>query len=549
MRPLLVAALLLLSLPAEVFGWGGPRRLDAAAVLERENGRYLLTRDIEVEGTAFVIRASGVTLDLGGHQVTFRRKEGEEKAHGVLVDGNRLRDIRIQNGRLIQPQEDCRGCTPVHLPRGVERVEIAHLDIRYAGADASAISMHWGGSSHIHHNVIEDRGAAVSNRHQGVAAIEAGRGEGMRIHDNLIRRTRHIGIRSGEQGEIRDNAVFIDSVETNSTGITVKSGIIAGNRVEGEGVHPIGIWPGNDTRVTGNFVRVKSTRAGKEYGSTGAACLRMTWGNDGVETTDNIFILDTQEKGEEKNFVSWGRALWVGLPHEGERALFARNLIVANSRGGSKAAAVAVVCDNASDALVFRENTVIGNWGLVLLADDYGHADGFPRFVENLFVRQGKAPGFRTIFSEYPGRPSTGIFISNRYENGASPEAPALEWHGTGRKELAFGRVRRVVAQDADGRPLEGAEFEFLDPEGHRVYSGTTDASGRLRAEIIDYRLVGVSASPDQPVRAAAAGPVRRDEAPRALRVRKGDIDTRLSLSEEDGDIRRGSWMIRIDKE
>ena len=533
MRALFAAALLFLSLPAETFGWGAPIRLDAAAVLERENGRYLLTRDIEVEGTAFVIRASGVTLDLRGHQVTFRRKEGEEKAHGVLVEGNRLRDIRILNGTLIQPQEDCRGCTPVHLPRGVERVEIAHLDIRYAGADASAISMHWGRHSHIHHNVIEDRGAVVSNRHQGVAAIEAGRGEGMRIHDNLIRRTRHIGIRSGEEGEIRDNAVFIDSVETNSTGITVKSGIIAGNRVEGEGVHPIGLWPGNDTQVTGNFVRVKSTRPGKEYGSTGAACLRMTWGNDGVEATDNIFILETQETGEEKNFVSWGRALWVGLPHEGERALFARNLIVANSRGGSKAAAVAVVCDNVSDSLVFRENTVVGNWGLVLLADDYGHADGFPRFVENLFVRQGKGAAFRTILSEYPGRPSTGVFISNRYVNGASGEDPALEWWGSAKKELRFGRIREVLVEDEAGRPLEGVLIDVIDAEGRLLFSGASDGAGTVRAEIVDYRLLGGGANSGEAVRGAAATPLKRNENPQILRVRRGDDEVRLPLGGE----------------
>ncbi len=527
MRPTSLIAFVLLFLwtaPAAA----GERLIDGPAILDQENASYRLTVDIEANSTPFVIRASGVTLDLGGRAITVRCREGEEGAiHAVAVEGHHLKQIRILNGSLSQ-RGQCRESHPVHMPSGVHGAEIAHLAIDYESPDASAIRMHWGEHSRIHHNVIDDRGQVVSNRHQGVAAIDAGRGEGMRIHDNTIRRTRHIGIRTAEGAEIRNNAVHIDSVATNSTGIFAAGGVVAHNRVTGEGVHPIGIWPGNDIRVFGNYVRVGNTRFGEEYGNTGAACLRMTWGNDAVEVTDNIFILDAEGAAAEPDLESWGRALWVGLPEPGQRALFARNLIVASSREGrAKAAAIAVVCDNASSGLVFLENTVISNWGAVLLADDYGHADGYARFVENTFVRQGDSPEFRTVRSDYPEYPSTGIFIDNLCLGGASCTEADLEWGGAGLKEVGFGRRVVFVLTDASGRPLADVSVEIVDAESLSRFEGRTDENGEIPAELVDYFLT------NQVAMLMASGerefPVRR-RATSALTMRRGEMESRKSV-------------------
>jgi hypothetical protein len=518
--------------------------LDGPKVLDRENARYLLTRDLDVDKTAFVIRASGVTLDLGGHQVTVRCRDGEDEAvYGVAVEGYHLREIRIVNGALRQ-RGACRESSPIHFPAGVHGAEIAHLTIDYEAPDASAIRMHWGEHSSIHDNVIEDRGSVVSNRHQGVAAIEAGRGKGMRIHDNTIRRTRHVGIRTGEGAEIRYNSVHIDSVATNSTGIFAASGVVAHNRVTGEGVHPIGIWPGSDIRVFGNYVRVGNTRAGAEYGNTGAACLRMTWGNDRVEVTDNIFILDAGAGGSE--FESWGRALWVGLPEPGQRALFARNLIVANSREGrAKAAGIAVVCDNESSGLVFRENTVVSNWGTVLLADNYGHADGYARFIENTFVRQGDFPGFRAIRSDFPDRPSTGIFIDNLCLGGASCSEPDLEWGGKGKKEVGFGRKVVIGLTDASGRPLADALVEIADQEGLFFFDGRTGKDGDVSGEVIDYfltnQVIVLAVSGGEPALPAR----RRSHA--ALTVHKGEMRLQKHLPVEEEEEMPGRIELKIE--
>ncbi len=523
------------------------RPLDGPAVLDREDGHYLLTGDIDVEATAFVIRASGVTLDLGGHSVTVRCREGEDEAvHAVAVEGHHLERIRIVNGSLRQ-RGQCAGSSPVHFPSGVHGAQIAHLSIDYEAPDASAIRMHWGEHATIRHNVIDDRGTVVSNRHQGVAAIDAGRGEGMRIHDNVIRRTRHIGVRTAEGADIRGNEIHIDSVAVNATGIFAAGGVVAHNRVTGEGVHPIGIWPGSDIRVYGNYVRVANTRAGDEYGDTGAACLRMTWGNDAVEVTDNIFVLDA-EGTEAQGVESWGRALWVGLPEPGQRALFARNLIVANSRGGdAKAAGIAVVCDNASPHLVFRDNTVISNWGTVLLADDYGHADGYARFIGNTFVRQGDSARFRTVRSDNPAYPSTAVFLGNRCLGEGSCTGADLQWEGDALKEIGFGRPVALVLTDGAGRPLADAPVEIADAQGIFTFEGRTDEKGEVNAHVIDYVLTNRAPVLAGIVAQEAELPVRR-RAEAVLSVRMGEREVRRTLAADPDDPQRRVEM-RIDVE
>lgn len=518
-------------------------------VLDRGNTEYVLAADIVAEGTAFVVEGSNITLDLDGHEIVYGAGGGD-KVYGVSVPGYHRKQIRIVNGRITQKKgSGCRGdqhsagCNPIHIPNGVDGLEIAQIDIAWESPNTSALYSPWGKNADVHHNRFLDRGSRVDNRHQGTAVIEGNRGGNLRIHNNTVERARQIGIRAGEKAEIFENDIAIDSVVTNSTGIAVKSGVIRNNRVVGRGVHPIGIWPGNDTRVEGNYVNVRSTRTGDEYGSTGAACLRMTWGNDRVEVVDNIFILEASEgKGGEP--AAWGRALWVGLPHKGEKALFDRNLIVANNRRGeAKAAAIAVVCNNESPGLVFKGNTVISNWGNVLLADDYGHADGYPLFVGNTFVRQDDYPGYRTVRSEYPERPSTAVFIDNRYLNGAGKDKIDLPHAAGAKKELRFGQTVEIRVTDGEGKPVPGADVQVESRAGKTAFSGKTDPNGVARAEIAEYTVVPPPVSRSSAPSGAVRKLIRREEGPFVLSVRKGNgrADRAISSFEENVGIRLDS--------
>lgn len=472
-----------------------PRRgrvaeVDAPGELSQPDTEYRLTRDIVADGTAFTIKASQVTLNLNGHQVVYLNKPSPAATPGIAIPGFNRNDVAIVNGRIVQgaggdaPSE---GCHPVY-DFDASNVEIAGLEIEYRTPETSGIQLHWVSSAKVHHNTVRDRGRVVKNRHQGVAAIEANRGGKGRNHailHNRIEGARHIGIRAGAASDVGYNEVGIDSTVTNSTGIAAE-GSIHHNRVLGGGVHPIGIWPGSDVKVEANYVEVQNTARGEEYGDTGASCLRMTWGNDNVEVAGNTFILHAEENYRGTGVKSWGRALWVGLPKAEQRALFRDNLIVATNRDGkTKAAAVAVVCFNESPGLVFRDNVIVSNWSNILLADNYGHAGGFPRFVGNRIIRQGADAAYLTIRSQYPWQPSTAVLIDNRFENGASLESVDLEFDAPSLKELAIGWRLTVLVSDQNGQPLPGASVTVTDRTGSSVFAGETDERGEASSELI----------------------------------------------------------------
>ena len=358
----------------------------------------------------------------------------------------------------------------------------------------------------------------------------------------MIVKTRHIGIRSGKDSQIYNNDITIDSRNTNSTGIAGDAGVshpnggsaqIHHNRIVGRGVHPIGIWPGSDCEVYDNFVDVQSTRSGEEYGDTGAACFRILWATN-VKVYNNHFYLRAEENYNNTGVRSWGRAIWIGLPNKDLKVTFENNTIVAlNNDGKAKAAAIAIVYRNESPHLIFRGNTVISNWSNVLLADTYGHAGGFARFIDNRFIRYGKHANYRTIRSQYASRPSTGVFINNVFEDGASPESLDLEFNGDAVKELAFGWHLTALITDA-GKPLAWAAVRIIDKAGVIVFEGVSDQQGKVFADLVSYlRTNQTKTSPAKNTVVKKDGKgTRVEKTPHTIQISNGDrfIEKKVSL-------------------
>lgn len=489
------------------------------------------------------------TLNLNGHTIIYDSKRGNTTAYGVGKSGWTRRDIAIVNGTIIQGEgntpgklvnEYAMGSNPICF-LSVDKFLVAGLTIKYQSPDTSGIFA-MGSGIHIYHNSIHDNGSVVTNRHQGTAAIEGRSSAGMHVNHNLITRTRHIGIRFGKDSQIYNNDVTIDSWNTNSTGIAGDAGArhtnggnasIYNNRVIGRGVHPIGIWPGSDSEVYENYVDVQNTRSGDEYGDTGSACLRILWATN-VKVYNNRFYLHAEENYNNTGVKSWGRAIWIGLPEKDLKVTFENNTIVAlNTDGKAKAAAIAVVYKNESPHLLFRGNTVISNWSNVLLADSYGHAGGFARFIDNRFIRQGNHASYRTIRSQYASRPSTGVFINNSFEDGASPESLDLEFHGDALKELAFGWHLTAVITDA-GNPLVAANVKITDISGVTVFEGVSDQQGKIAVDLISYlrtNQAGMKVAKNGVDRRNEKG-IRVDKTPQTILVSSGEriIEKNISL-------------------
>ena len=487
-------------------GWSGQTasrthqvHVSAPGDLSQADTEYILTGNIVAPATAFTVRASRVTLNLNGHTITYANAAGSEKAHGVTVPAGSFQDVAIVNGEIRQGSSASEtnaaqaGWHAVNISPGVPGLKVAGLRIAYRTPETAGIHAPWGKDGEIHHNEIEDQGATILNRHQLIAVIKINRAPGMNVHHNLIKRARQAGMDIGNGNTISHNEIHVDSHSTNSYGIVayqVDGFTVHNNTIVGRGEHPIGIGMVSKSlngKVHSNRIDVQNTRSGGEYGDTGSAGMRMTWGTDKTEVWDNHITVRAQANLLGPGQDSWGRGLWVGLPDPASSVLFRNNTIVANNTDGqAKAAGIAVVCGNESPGLVFRDNLVVSNWGNVVLADDYGNSNGYPQFIRNTFRKQDAHANYRTVKSDYKGYVSTGVFINNRNEGGAAIDSIDMQFDSSKLKDVAVGWEYGLTVK-AGGSAAAGASVKIFDNTGAEVFSGTTDAGGRISANLIDY--------------------------------------------------------------
>lgn len=467
-------------------------------VLDRKDATYVLTKDLTFPLGGLDIKGDNVTLDMDGHTLVYNdqpairssdwstRISGENE-HGIRVLGRGR--ATILNGVIRQGKGKSGGtqvgigCNPVYASDAP--VEMAGVEIVWAGPDISGLFFHWAGANRVHHCVMEDQGSHITNRHQAISTID-GNGWGDYDH-NLVKLTRQQGLMGGVN--LSHNEVYVNSFATNSFAMvpSPKAGRpveVAYNKVIGIGEHPVGIamfgvFPPGST-VHDNRVEVKCTRLGEEYGYAGSACFRTTWGADQLDVFKNTFLAhaDVYDGKAAKT-----RAIWVGLPYfqpkgaaaqiKDARGVFHDNLIIARGSDGAPAGGICVVCLNQSPNLIFQDNKVVSTWGNVVLADSYGHADGFAKFVGNVFRREGKGANYYTIRQEYGGIPATGVFLDTRYEDGASQESVKLLEKG----EIAIAELLEVVVKDQRGAPIGGARVVIRDKSGTLIFDDVTPSA------------------------------------------------------------------------
>ncbi|MFO8012779.1 MAG: hypothetical protein R6X20_05670 [Phycisphaerae bacterium] len=466
-------------------------------VLDKKGATYVVTRDLAVPLAGFEITAADVTLDFDGHTLTYNDEpyEGSDKWNERAYKGNDFGvkcsgkgRVTLRGGRIVQGRGGSAGtqvgigCNPVYSRNAPVTME--GMELVWHGPDISGAFFHWGGENEVHHCVFDDRGSEITNRHQAVSSIDGNGWADCRW--NLVKRTRQQGLMGVAVAE--ENEIYIDSCATNAFGIkpTTTAGkpvSVRYNHIYGIGEHPVGIGMFGVYRpqslVAGNHVEVKCTRSGTEYGYTGSACFRTTWGADNLRVKSNTFIAHADVYDGK---VAKARCIWVGLPHftpkgateeiRDARGLFWGNIIQAFGENGAKAGAICVVCLNESPNLIFWQNTVLSTWANVLLGDEYGHAGGYPKFVDNTFCRAGEDPAYRTIFQQRGRIPATGVFLDNTYEDGASRASVELGEKG----EVVFQSLVWISVVDRDGKPVAGARVVVSGANGRPVQQDTTPA-------------------------------------------------------------------------
>jgi len=246
-------------------GWTAvPGRLPGPPYVLGRPGKYLLTRDVVADGTAIVVEAADVVLELDGHTVTFGAKSARQAA-GIQIRGEGR--VRVLNGVMVQGGASGDYSAAVESRWLAHPREIAGMTITVSRPNGYPVKLFGrSGGSRVHHNVLVSRVAEIESRHypgNDLLRVDLGKDPGGRpceVHDNILTGGCHRGIavRGASSGskvflnDIRHHAMYVNgyAISLGAPGIEAR-----GNRITstGRGMHLTGPGP----IVHGNYLDIK----------------------------------------------------------------------------------------------------------------------------------------------------------------------------------------------------------------------------------------------------------------------------------------------------
>jgi len=181
-------------------------------ILEEPDGYYILTEDITTDGSAFVIAASGVTLDLDGHTVTFGENTVEQ-VYGVRFTNQGKGTLC--NGHLAQGRNSGDYSAAIASLEHPEPVEVFGVSTDVHLKCAYPLHFTHASKARIHHNHLYSRVTELESRHYpGNTLLRVViYGGDIHIHDNLLTEGCHWGI------SLREKSTVIRNVEVDHNDI------------------------------------------------------------------------------------------------------------------------------------------------------------------------------------------------------------------------------------------------------------------------------------------------------------------------------------------
>ena len=467
--------------------------LSVPYALDRAGAIYVLVNDVTADSTAFNIMAGNVTFDLNGHTVTYDQVGGAYDPtatlsyfpnwmiagpHGVRT-GWSADGSRVLNGTIIQGAgSNGEGANPVVAD---DLADFAGMTVIYHGSQVTGL---YGDAGHVHHNVIVDEGTEITDRHNGIKAIQAA---GAPVHHNLIKRCRQNGIKVYDNDDVYKNEVYVDSWATNSYAImcyTHGNSVIHDNWIFGGGYNVVGIGTlgtgARDIEVYDNFVHLQATEPTDrwpEYGAiSGVRGMRITWFADNVTYHDNVFAVYACDGGTV-------RGLWYCPATDVTNVLFIHNTVKAVAQNVASNQSGAIVINGWSPtnaaAGIFRENRVISNFCNVCIGDSYGGGTNAV-FIGNTFVRIGDRANYRTIEIGDDWQVCSGHrFIDSLFEGGAGYDHVLFE----------SGNTRNFTVEwTLTVNTSPHSNVTIRDRDDATVFSGSSGVTGSVSVVLVQYR-------------------------------------------------------------
>jgi hypothetical protein len=475
--------------------------LTSCGSLRQPNATYVLRRNVQSLGTCFSIEANNITLDLGGHTVTYGISVSSHASFGILaadcwdheIDGNSCGGTHkyptIMNGRIVQGAHAAPKSHALRFGQAnsLTGVKVHHLDITISSPDSIAIfGEYLPGGSDLYANTIHNNVTAISSRYQfNGASIKLGEEIDAKlpdlIHNNVIVGGAQLGIRDDNSrgSKIYENDISQDASYTNGFCIDAAG---AGMQVYRNICHPIhgrGIHANrSDIQIFDNVIETVDNNNNVEYkgceinGTYGiqvesdgfaptnisifknrvtvhaaqcpAEAMRLTEIEDGdIQIHDNVFIA-VQDKIEGGFSEEGARVFSVGETHGNKLRIF-----------GNTARA---------DSAIFHM--------------DWDGGDGFT-LNNNTFEAGRKGHGTLLADFENGVNPSyDNYFLDNTYD-GFSPDSAHF---GEYAKNSWYGVTEsvRIHVVDHNGRQMQDLHGIILDSSEKVLHQGDYDGHGNF---------------------------------------------------------------------
>ena len=475
-------------------------------------GHYILTKDITAKRTAIKVEAEGVTLDLGGHTVTYATEKLAKEhftdkwmsyvrtgSFGVKNMGGSK--FRLLNGRIVQGagnnrgnDESC-GFNALYI-RGCSDVELAGVEVDFWTPQNYGVRLRSiGDNALIHHNVVRDRGTKMHNRHGsgcGAVGFLGSKGKNYVARHNLVARTRQNGIR-GDYEESHHNEVYVDSWSTNSFATSIKSGhLLHHNRIFGTGYHAISVPWGDGVKVHDNFIHMAGINTGdtrwwEGFGDQNSMNgLRHTqWGDNKTVSNDSDYarnvVVITGRNGAQIRGVEFFSDTYI----KGLTLRDSTIKVISLDAKTTKAACVVThglhQREKTQNPVFYRNCTFISNINILRLGDDYG-VGSHHHFYRCRFVREGHDERFSTITA-------MGAYWSRHHRL-----IDCTFGEGTSSEDVDWGRTRGdnrnyTVEWTLTVKTRPAAEVVVTDAKGAEVFRGKADDKGVAEAPIAQFRM------------------------------------------------------------
>lgn len=504
--------------------------LSACGVLRLPNKKYTLGRDVSALATCFSIQADNITLDLGGHTITYGTGDPRRAAFGILgvacwdtmlsngvananPCGGTFDGLSVMNGKIVQALGGAVYSDAIHLGQGGgNRLEVHDVEFSVQGDAAIPIFTTFSGAgSHVYRNIIHNDVRRIPNRHQlqGMSVKfdnSQGFPPGQSVHDNQILGGAQGGIFLVTAGATaygnkislngrysNDFSIYLwgNKQEIFKNEIDVVSG--RGLQIAGGAVGTGGAGKGGANSVAhDNRIQVTELKQNCDY-SAGDACnvcepggaygIQFDDNPQGDQSFNNSVIARAQECDAAALRITDSRLAENESHHDSFTAIRV-GATVANAYGWDNAGPTGFTARN--DSFVADTASYHVNWdgaqNEVCIACTFGKgANSSAKYVTFSFQNGGQVP-VRNIH-----------FVDPKFVGGAAKDSTdmrpvnATDWPGY--SEYFIDWTFSLCVHDQHGSAVASAQISIIDALGHTAYEGNTNQDGRISVPLTEFRM------------------------------------------------------------